>query len=96
MVDTTSSIVVDKQNPTSGGFEWKSKYNSILIIIVLLVIVVAVYYCKDSESFTSPDGVVSRRSQRQVRSDAEVDKAWNIKELERSVALLNRKSGAHN
>jgi len=94
-------LVVDKPTAdTTGGAEgggWidTKKYGSAIIIVVLIVIVAAVAYCKNPDGFASPDGVVARRSQRQVRSDTEVDRTWNAKELERSVALINRKAGAY-
>jgi hypothetical protein len=88
-------LVVDTKNNILGGFDAK-KYGSSIIIVVLILIVASVVYCKQgSDGFASPDGVVARREQKQVRSDTEVDSAWNLKELERSVALLNTKSGAY-
>lgn len=94
-------LVVDKiEENTTGGAEggcWidTKKYGSAIIIVVLIIIVGAVAWCKNPEGFASPDGVVARRSQRQVRSDTEVDRTWNAKELERSVALINRKAEAY-
>lgn len=95
----TEGLVVDK---TSGGTEEGSgtiwidtkKYGSAIIIVILIVLVAVVAYCKTSEGFASTDGVAASRSKNQVRSDTEVDRTWNLKELERSVALINRKTGA--
>jgi hypothetical protein len=99
MSDTDGGLVVTKgdDDKTVGGGSWidTKKYGSAMIIVVLIIIVASIAYCKSSDGFASPDGVVSRRSQRQVRSDTEVDKSFNLKELERSVALLNKKTGAY-
>jgi hypothetical protein len=94
-------LVVDKEgggvlSGVLGGWINTEKYGSVIVIVVLMLIVASVAYCKHGlDGFASPDGVVARRSQRQVRSDTEVDRTWNLKELERSVALLNKKSGAY-
>lgn len=90
-----SGLVVDTAEVTDGGWfssDTVKQHGSVIIIVVLIVIVISVAYCK-KESFASPDGVVSRRSQRQNRSDTEVDRTWNLDELEKSVALINRKAG---
>jgi hypothetical protein len=96
----TGGLVVNKEGGDEGGMlgSWvdTKKYGSAIIIVVLILVVASVAYCKQgTDGFASPDGVVARRSQRQVRSDTEVDSTWNLKELERSVALLNKKSGAY-
>lgn len=97
MSDTDSDLVVAKgaDDKTIGG-SWidTKKYGSAIIIVVLIVIVATVAYCKKSDGFASPDGVVARRSQRQTRSDTNVDRSWNLKELERSVSLINQKAVA--
>jgi len=97
MSDTGGGLVVTKggEDKTVEGGGWidTKKYGNAIIIAVLIVIVASVAYCKNSDGFSSPDGVVSRRSQRQLRSDTEVDRDWNLKELERSVSLINRKAG---
>ena len=64
-----------------------------IAFLVIVAIILVVFYFKD-EGFASPDGVVSRRSQRQVRDDSTFSKDWNLAEFEKSVALLNRKSVA--
>lgn len=92
-----SPIVVDTVNNktdtnTKVGKEesFFKKHGSILVVIVMVVIVLSVNYCK--EGFASPDGVIANKSEKkQVRSDTEVDRTWNLQELERSVNLLNRK-----
>ena len=86
-------LIVDTITNSVNQFIDVKKYGSLIIIAVLVLIVIGVTYYK-SEGFSSPDGVVSRRSQRQVRSDTEIDRTWNLAELEKSVALLNRKTGA--
>lgn len=99
MSDTCGELVVTKggEDKTVEGSSWidTKKYGNAMIIVVLIVIVASVAYCKSPDGFASPDGVVSRRSQKQVRSDTEVDRSWNLKELERSVSLINRKAGAY-
>lgn len=83
----------DKEGGSEGGGGWFSsgkKYAPALVVVVLIVIIASVVYCKDG--FASPDGIVARRSQRQIRNDANFDKTFNLKELEKSVALLNRKA----
>jgi hypothetical protein len=89
----TDPLIVNKETDTSYSFNYK-EYGSIGVIAVLIIIVAVVAYYKDPECFTSADGVVARRSQNQSRSDPEVDREFNLKELERSVALLNRDMGA--
>lgn len=97
MSDNVGGLVVEKEgdNIKGGAVGWvdTKKYGSAIIIVVLIMIVASIAYCKQSDGFVSPDGVVARRSQRQIRSDTEVDRTFNLKELERSVALLNRKAG---
>lgn len=60
--------------------------------VVIVCVMLLVWYYFKTESFSTPDGVVARRSQRQTRSDTEVDRTWNLKELEKSVALINRQT----
>jgi hypothetical protein len=96
----TDSIVVDTiaggtgiGSAVSNSWVNKSKYGSAIIIILLVVVVVSVAYCKDGFTNVSPDGVVAKKSsQKQIRSDTHIDRTWNLEQLERSVALLNRKS----
>ena len=100
MSEINDGLVINKETEKevsveSGGWVDMKKYGSSIIIVVLLMIVASVAYFKFPEGFASPDSVVARRSQRQVRSDTEVDRTWNIKELERSVALINKKTGAY-
>jgi hypothetical protein len=98
MTDTDESIVVstdDKGKEKNKYWVDIQKHGSAIVIVALLVIVGAIIYCKTSEGFVSPDGVVARRSQRQIRSDTQVDRTWNAKELEKSVKLLNRKASAY-
>lgn len=68
----------------------KKQIGPIVLIIVLIIIVIAVAYCK-KEGYT-PDSIVARRKQPQVRDDVDFNKTWNLKELEKSVELINRKS----
>ncbi len=89
-----AGLVVDKSADVTGSIESYvdyKKHSSTIIIVVLIIIVAIVAYYK-SDGFVSPDGVVARRSQRQIRGDTEVDRTWNLEQLEKSVALLNRKS----
>jgi hypothetical protein len=91
MAEDDGEIVVKKDSKASNIWILAKKYGGPLSIILVLIIIVSVtVYLKSSDGFSSPDGVVARRSQRQIRSDTEVDRTWNLKELERSVALLNR------
>jgi hypothetical protein len=90
MADDDSEIVVKKSGDTKNIWVNAKKYGPIMIICILIIIVGVTGFVKSRDGFSSPDGVVSRRSQRQIRSDTEIDKTWNLKELERSVALLNR------
>ena len=90
---TDGGLVINKDADEKSDSNYK-KYGSFAVIGVLIVIVIIVVYYK-ADGFTSPDGVVARRSQRQVRSDTQVDRTWNLDALEKSVALLNRKSGAY-
>ena len=88
-----NSPIVVSSDTVGGGLLDMKKYGSAIIIVVLIVIVAGVAYCKQ-DSFTSPDGVVARKSNNQVRSDTAVDRTWNLKQLEKSVALINRKADA--
>jgi hypothetical protein len=92
-----SGLVVTKggEYKTVEGGSWidTKKYGSVMIIVVLIIIVASIAYVKCPDGFASSDSVVSRRSQRQERSDTEIDRTFNLKELERSVALINRKAG---
>ena len=91
MSSTDSPIVVDTTTESTSVKEasFFKKNGAILVVIVMIFIVLSVNYCK--EGFASPDGVIAK-SQKQIRSDTEVDRTWNLNELEKSVALLNRKS----
>lgn len=89
---------VSEEKKEGGGESWFSsdicmRYAPVLLIVALIVVISTVVCYKDG--FASPDGVVARRSQRQIRGDADFDKTFNLKELEKSVALINRKSGAY-
>ena len=85
------SQLVTKGGFMSGGVASMCKqYAPALTVILLVIIISSVCYCKDG--FASPDGVVARKGNNQTRSDSHVDKKWNLKELEKSVALLNSKS----
>ncbi len=66
------------------------KHGSTIIIGLLILTVMIIAYYR--ESFISADAVASRQSNNQVRSDNEVDKTWNLKEFEKSVASLNEKA----
>lgn len=70
------------------GFSTILKEHALPIGLVIVLIAVIIY-CSYKESFASPDGVVARRSKSQKRSDPEVDKEWNKKELEKAVAAIN-------
>jgi hypothetical protein len=84
-----SGLVVDKSEAETGMIDMK-KYGSAVVIVILIIVVASVAYCK-TDSFTSVDGVVAT-SPGQVRSDTEVDRTWNLKQLEKSVALINRQA----
>lgn len=86
IVNTNEAQTSEKKE--SSFFQRNS---SIIVVVIMIVVVLSVNYCK--EGFVSPDGVVARKSaKKQSRSDSEVDRTWNLKELEASVNLLNRKS----
>ena len=91
-MSTEGGIVVEAEGGAESGLSMIANNGSMIVIIVLLLIVLYVASCK-SDSFLSADGVVSRRSQKQVRDDPEVSREWNLAELEKSVALINRKAG---
>ena len=92
-----SSLVVEIPDEPKGSSAHGQKltkfFNDNKTVICVVAILIIIYMCKDSikSPFTSPDGVVSRRSRRQVRNDSNFDKSWHIAELEKSVALINRK-----
>ena len=94
----SDTIVVNKVDSTNDIDKSKSysnikKYKNIIALSVLVVvIIIGVLYSKDGFTNASPDGVVARKSQNQVKSDSHIDKTWNLEQLERSVALLNRKA----
>jgi hypothetical protein len=100
MTSIDSPIVVDtgsvESTEVSDDIKVKcvpfiKRYGSALVVVALIIIVLCVNQCK--EGFSSPDGVVANSSaKKQVRSDTEVDRTWNLQELEKSVKLLNRKS----
>jgi hypothetical protein len=92
MADSTSDVVVNTDSPdtTGQGFGIK-KYGSAIVIIGLIILIMSISYCK-TEPFTSPDGVAARNNQPQVRSDPEIDRKWNLQQLEKSVALINRQT----
>ena len=87
------TIVVEK---SENEVEWYStlKTNAgVIVIAVLFVIIASIVYCK-RDAFTSPDGVVAGKASRMgTRSDTEIDRTWNSAELEKSVALINRRAG---
>lgn len=85
--NSSSNIIVDTSEVV--GFDVK-KYGSAVVIIVLIIIVASVAFYK-TEAFTSPDGVIAGKKG-QIRSDTEVDRTWNLKQLEKSVALINSKA----
>lgn len=70
----------------------------LLVVATILLILFLVYWFGfKSEGMSlgglaSPSGVVARRSQRQIRDDSHFSQSWNLKELEKSVDLLNRKA----
>jgi len=87
-----SSLVVDKLDYT-GTFIKGAKEHApacILIFVLILILYIATYHKDTLDSFTSPDGVVARRSQSQIRDDPEIDKDWNQKEMENAVSALNK------
>jgi hypothetical protein len=94
-MEDSGDLVITKDKILGGGFNMEKYGSSIIIVVLILIVASVVYYKQGSDGFASPDGVVARRGQKQIRSDTEVDSAWNLKELERSVVLLNEKSGAY-
>ncbi len=87
------NIVVDKvEVSTESSLLDLKGWGTPVLIALLIILVMAVAYYKGGDGFTSADSTVARRSQNQKRSDTEVDRVWNLKELERSVALINRKA----
>lgn len=95
-MDNEESLIVNKDKEVTGGWTIDtSKYGSAIVIVILIMVIAAIVYCKDTSGFASPDGVVaSKKSRQSVRSDTHVDRTWNLAELEKSVALLNRKAAA--
>lgn len=88
--------IVTTKEETVGIFSIKNlkKNKPLTTVLVVVLICVVLYFCYcNKDSFISPDGVVaSKASRKGVRSDSHVDKKWNLKELEKSVALLNEKA----
>jgi hypothetical protein len=64
----------------------------VVVIVLLCVMYYAIYGTEGYAGYASPDGSITRKGRSQTRSDANFDKTWNLKELEHSVALLNRNS----
>jgi hypothetical protein len=65
----------------------------VALAVVLLIMVVGAYCLR--EGFLSPDGVVARRSQRQLRSDPFDGlsvKGWTQSKLKECVRFLNNYS----
>lgn len=88
--------IVTTKEETVGIFSIKNlkKNKQLTTVLAVVLICVVLYFCYcNKDSFISPDGVVaSKASRKGVRSDSHVDKKWNLKELEKSVALLNEKA----
>ena len=77
--------IVDKP-PDTGWFALDSKqYVPAMFIVMMLLMITGVIYYKDGFVGTST-------AHGQIRSDSSFDKAFNLKELEKSVATLNRKA----
>lgn len=55
-------------------------------VLVVMCLIIAYIYCKDG--FASPDSVVARRSQRQMRTDPQFD-SWDTDKLEACVKSIN-------
>ena len=90
-----STLVESKENKYGlFSIEQLKKNKQLTTVIIVVLICVILYFCYcNKDSFISPDGVVaSKASRKGVRSDSHVDKTWNLKELEKSVALLNKKA----
>ena len=88
MADVSSLVVDMGENKTKPWIHVK-KYGGFVVILLIFTIIISIVYYKDG--FTSADGVVARKDIKQVRSDTQVDKEWNLEQLEKSVSLLNRK-----
>jgi hypothetical protein len=88
-----SDLVVSTDSKKELILATAKKYSSSIVIVILLIIVAAVAYAK-CNGFISADSIITRKNNNQVRSDT-IDKDFNLKELEKSVALLNKKSGAY-
>ena len=80
-VDTSTTVGPNKATKT---FVLSREYIPIAIILVLVLVVIFVYWCKDSTGFTNSSLV--------TRSDSVIDKEWNLRKLEESVASLNNKA----
>jgi hypothetical protein len=67
---------------------------AIAAVSVLIMMLLVYYVARRGDGFVSADGVVARRGQRQKRDDPGVvgSRDWNLAELEKSVALINRAS----
>jgi hypothetical protein len=86
---------IDTPNKKSFVPEWLTAIpRPVLIGVAGVIVVLILLYMFPSglSGFASPDGVVARKGHNQVRDDSTFDRAWNLKELESSVALLNRNS----
>jgi hypothetical protein len=87
--EITTTPVVDT-NILKCGYttvlEYIKKYYAVIIILIIVLVCIK---C-DKEGFLSPSGVIARKKLT-TRSDTEVDRTWNLEQLEKSVKLLNRR-----
>lgn len=88
----TPDLVVDTENKYVKLVKKHKGPIAIGALVVIAIVIISVF--SKSEGYASPDGVVAKRPG-QKRSDVSVDKDWNLAELEKSVALLNRKTGSY-
>jgi hypothetical protein len=88
MSETDTLVIDTKKEPYLLVTVFK-KYGALVIVAIVIVLIVLVIYIK-TDTFTSPDGVVASGGKSQKRSDPGVDKSWNLKQLEKTVASINR------
>lgn len=79
-----------KTKPIGEKDKINNTYYTKGLVITAVIVFLIICYIKH-ESFTSSDGIIARTSRRQVRGDVNHSKDWDLKELEKTVSLVNTK-----
>jgi hypothetical protein len=90
----TSPLVINKDDKGMVSSVFKTCKKHKYAIAAMLVLVVILIYMSHRSGFTgglspSADGVVAGGGPKQLRTDATIDKGWNLSELEKTVASIN-------